>query len=194
MTALTARYDEGLSYAADLHRTQVRKGTAIPYLAHLLGVSSLVLEAGGDEDQAIAGLLHDAVEDQGQQTSYEEIARRFGERAAGIVLACSHSEYGGDEPTDPIERWRWRREQYLAHLKQAPLDVLMVSRADKLHNARAIVLDLDEHRAAVWSRFRTGAEGQLWYYGCLADIFTRRIPGPQTRALVAAVDAMRSSS
>lgn len=192
MTALTGRYDEALLYAAELHRTQARKGTTIPYLGHLVGVSSLVLEAGGDEDQAIAGLLHDAIEDQGHLTSHQEIARRYGERVAGIVLACSHSEYGGDEPTDPIERWRWRREQYLAHLEQAPLDVLMVSRADKLHNARAIVVDLDEHGDAVWSRFRTGAEGQLWYYGSLAEIFTRRIPGAQTRALTSAVDAMRA--
>jgi len=192
VTALTGRYDEALLYAAELHRTQARKGTTIPYLAHLVGVSSLVLEAGGDEDQAIAGLLHDAIEDQGHLTSHQEIARRYGERVAGIVLACSHSEYGGDEPTDPIERWRWRREQYLAHLEQAPLDVLMVSRADKLHNARAIVVDLDEHGDAVWSRFRTGAEGQLWYYGSLAEIFTRRIPGAQTRALTSAVDAMRA--
>lgn len=192
MTALTTRYDEALLYAAELHRTQVRKGTTIPYLAHLVGVSSLVLEAGGDEDQAIAGLLHDAIEDQGHQTSYDEIARRFGDRVAGIVLACSHSEYGGEEPTDPGERCRWRREQYLAHLETASLDVLMVSRADKLHNARAIVLDLDDHGDAVWSRFRTGAEGQLWYYTGLAKIFTRHIPGPQTRALTSAVDAMRA--
>ena len=194
MTALTARYDKALAYAADLHRTQVRKGTTIPYLSHLLAVSSLVLEAGGDEQLAIAGLLHDALEDQGHATSHEEISYRFGQRCADIVLACSHSEYGGGEPEDLLERWRWRRERYLAHLADAPDDVLLVSRADKLHNARAIEADLRDIGPALWTRFRTGVEGQLWYYGALTDLFEQRLPGGQSTSLRAALTAIKADA
>ncbi len=185
---MSARFDAALLYAAQLHRTQLRKGTTVPYLSHLLSVSSLVLEAGGDEDQAIAGLLHDALEDQGSHTSHAEIGRRFGARVADIVLACSHSEYGDGEPADPLKSWRWRRERYLEHLAVAPDEVLLVSRADKLHNARAIQADLLTVGPAVWGRFRTGVRGQRWYYSSLSAVYSRRLPGAQS-VLLASIAA-----
>jgi (p)ppGpp synthase/HD superfamily hydrolase len=174
---LTARYDDALTFAADVHRDQLRKGTGIPYLAHLLAVSSLILEDGGDEEQAIAGLLHDSLEDHPERTSYGDLVRRYGSRVADIVRACSDSE---ELPKPP---WRARKEAYLAHLDEAPPDVLRVSRADKLHNARAILADLRAEGASVWSRFKAGPESQLWYYGRLAEIFGRRLPGGQTDEL-----------
>src|SRR5574338_1076604 len=123
---LGARFDDALVFAARLHRRQIRKGTRIPYIAHLLAVTALVVEDGGDEDQAIAALLHDSVEDQGGLATLEEIRQRFGERVAGIVLACS------DSTTSPRPPWRERKENYLAHLKHAPPDALRVSLADKV--------------------------------------------------------------
>ncbi len=130
---LSPRFDEAVGLAADLHRAQVRKGTNVPYLAHLLAVAALVLEQGGDEDEAIASLLHDAVEDQGGQPTLIRIRERFGERVAAIVAACSDTD---QQPKPP---WRERKEAYIAHLGQPGLDpgVLRVSLANKLHNLRA---------------------------------------------------------
>ena len=132
---LSRRYAEAFAYASALHARQVRKGTNVPYLSHLMSVSALVLEDGGDEDEAIAGLLHDAVEDQGGRPTLEEIERRFGEKVARIVLACSDSE------TEPKPPWRERKERYVAHIRHAEADVRRVSSADKLHNARSILAD-----------------------------------------------------
>ncbi len=153
-------------YAARLHARQRRKGGPIPYVAHLLAVASLVLEAGGDEDEAIAALLHDAVEDQGGQPTLAAIRARFGERVAGIVLGCTDSD------TIPKPPWRDRKERYIAHVRNAPLEVRRVSAADKLHNARAIVADLRAHGPAVWSRFSGARDGTLWYYRSLSAVFT----------------------
>ncbi|MFM8322898.1 MAG: HD domain-containing protein [Chloroflexota bacterium] len=162
---LSPRFDEALLYASRLHRDQLRKGSQVPYLAHLMGVSALVIEDGGDEDQAIAGLLHDAVEDQGGQPTLDEIRRRFGERVAFIVAGCTDSF---ESPKPP---WRERKERYLAHLRQAPPDVRRVSLADKLYNARAILDDLLRSGEQVWERFRGGKDGSLWYYRTLAEEF-----------------------
>ena len=133
--ALSTRFVEALAFAIEAHGDQRRKGGEIPYVAHLLGASSLVLEAGGDEDMAIAGLLHDTIED--TDTTAGEIEARFGPRVAAIVEACTDSH---EQPKPP---WRERKERYLAHLRsaQTPTEVLVVSRADKLHNARAILMD-----------------------------------------------------
>lgn len=163
---LTVRFEEALVYAAQLHRFQTRKGTEIPYVSHLLAVTALVIQDGGDEDQAIAALLHDAVEDQGGRETLAEIHRRFGEQVARIVEHCT------DAYEDPKPPWRARKESYLARLRQAPPEVQRVSLADKLHNARSILRDLRSGGPQVWERFRGGKEGTLWYYRSLVEIFT----------------------
>ncbi|MBU1376319.1 MAG: HD domain-containing protein [Alphaproteobacteria bacterium] len=166
-----------LDYAADAHQHQSRKGTTIPYLSHLMGVASLVIEHGGDEDQAIAGLLHDVLEDCGPHHQ-QPIRDRFGERVSNIVLACTDGvpDARGEKPP-----WRTRKETYLDHLRHAPEEVLLVSACDKLHNARAIATDLSSGED-VFARFTGGRNGTLWYYRGLAEIFAERL-GRQ-RALV----------
>jgi (p)ppGpp synthase/HD superfamily hydrolase len=162
---LTERFEDALGFAAHLHARQKRKGTPVPYVAHLLSVTSLVLENGGDEDQAIAALLHDAVEDQGGLPTLQEINKRFGERVARIVEGCSDS-YGQPKPP-----WRKRKEGYLHHLRQVDADIRLVSLADKLHNARSILRDLRQAGPQSLSRFNGGLAGTLWYYHSLANIF-----------------------
>jgi (p)ppGpp synthase/HD superfamily hydrolase len=167
----TERFGEALALASHLHREQIRKGADIPYISHLLAVSALVIEHDGDEDQAIAALLHDAVEDQGGMETAGEIERRFGKRVARIVLDCT------DAHTTPKPPWRARKEAYLASLHQKPPDSLLVSLADKTHNASAIRRDLQRGGPSVWSRFSAGRDGSLWYYRALADVFAEVMPG-----------------
>jgi (p)ppGpp synthase/HD superfamily hydrolase len=162
---LTQRFDEALLLAVNLHRNQLRKGSSTPYLAHLLGVTSLVLEDGGDEDQAIAALLHDAAEDQGGRKILEDIRIRFGDRVANIVDGCT------DTYENPKPAWRPRKEKYIEHLRTAPPDVWRVSLADKLHNARSILVDLKRSGDGVWQRFTGGKEGVMWYYRSLVKVF-----------------------
>src|SRR6516225_1975373 len=130
---LNQRFNLAFELASGLHHTQTRKGTPVPYIGHLMAVCALVLEAGGDEDQAIAALLHDAVEDQGGLPTLETIRRLFGQRVADTVEACSDST--SSDPKDKLP-WRQRKESYLQHLPTATPDVVLVSAADKLHNAR----------------------------------------------------------
>ncbi len=181
---LTDRFDDALSYASRLHREQRRKGTAIPYVAHLLGVASIALENGADEDQAIAALLHDAVEDQGGAPRLLDIRERFGDCVAEIVNHCT------DADVDPKPAWRPRKEAYIASLASKPVASLQVSLADKTHNAGAIVADLAVHGDAVWSRFTGGRDGTLWYYDTLAQAFAERISGPALDRFAALVDQM----
>lgn len=141
-------------------------------------------EPGGDEDQAIAGLLHDSIEDQGDKISHARLLERFGAGVADLVRACSDTE------VDPKPPWRERKEAYLEHLETADPAVLLVSRADKLHNARAILADLREHGERVWERFNAGRDQQIWYYRSLAEVFTHRLPGPQSEELDRTVDAI----
>ena len=162
---LTPRFEKALIYATRLHAKQKRKGTEIPYAAHLLSVAALVLEDGGNEDEAIAALLHDAVEDQGGKATREEIRRRFGDRVVHIVDGCT------DTRGTPKSPWRERKEQYIEHVRHAPPEVRRVSVADKLHNARAILTDFRRQGDAVWDRFYGGREGTLWYYRTLAQTF-----------------------
>jgi (p)ppGpp synthase/HD superfamily hydrolase len=159
---LTWRFDAALQFASGLHHDQARKGGSIPYIAHLMSVCALVLEAGGDEDQAIAALLHDAVEDQGGLPTLATIRHMFGDRVAGTVESCSDSM-----ETNPDEKlpWRSRKDKYLDHLRTANADALMVSAADKLHNARAVLADYRELGEGLWSRFNAPKEDQLWFYG-----------------------------
>lgn len=184
MAILNERFDEALVYAADLHRDQVRKGSDAPYISHLLGAASIAIELGADEDQAIAALLHDAVEDQGGKATLDAIRDRFGAHVASIVDACSDSE---EEPKPP---WRERKEAYLRSLDDKPADALLVSLADKTHNARAILDDLATAGRSVWERFTAGREGSLWYYEALAESFERLLPGEGAARLRRTVDAI----
>lgn len=189
---LTDRYASAVAYASALHANQARKSTTIPYISHLLGVSSLVLEAGGDEDLAIAALLHDGPEDQGGQATLDEIRTRFGDRVAHIVEGCSDSLA---EDPDNKAPWRERKEEYLAHLKDADDDTLTVSLADKLHNARAIATDLAISGPSTWERFNASQDEILWYYGSIVEIAERRQANPFLRVnLNDAVQDMRSGS
>jgi (p)ppGpp synthase/HD superfamily hydrolase len=169
---LTSQFDDAFRYAHELHGDQTRKGTPIPYISHLMSVSALVIEHGGDEDQAIAALLHDGPEDQGGKETLEEIRRRFGEKVAGIVADCT------DAWVEPKPEWRTRKETYLAKLPKKPKDTLLVSLADKTHNAEAILFDYRVLGDALWPRFNGGAEGTRWYYSTLAEIFAQHMPGP----------------
>lgn len=164
---LTSRFEEALVYAVTAHSGQVRKGTAIPYVSHLLAVAGLVLEYGGDEDEAIAGLLHDAVEDSGGQARLVDIRERFGERVAEIVLGCS------DTDVIPKPPWRARKEAYISHLGEVSPSAQLVSCCDKLHNVRTIVADLYVHGDEVWKKFTGGKDGTLWYYVTLLDEYRR---------------------
>jgi (p)ppGpp synthase/HD superfamily hydrolase len=166
---LTKRFEDALIFALAAHDGQFRKGTEIPYASHLLAVASIVMDYGGEEDEAIAALLHDCVEDRGVRP--EEIRARFGKEVTSIVVACSDSL---EEDPDDKPDWRPRKEAYLEHLKTAPPPVLLVSAADKLHNVRSIVKDFLEIGHAVWTRFKGGKDGSLWYYESLVKIFKAR--------------------
>jgi len=181
---LTERFLAGVALAAEVHGQQRRTGTQIPYLAHLLVVTGLVVEDGGDEDQAIAAMLHDAVEDGGGRPMLDRIERSFGPRVAGIVEACSDTVDGG-----PPEPWIQRKRRYLAHLPEVSDDaVLRVALADKVHNARSIVRDYRQEGHSLWERFtQKTAREQLWYYGGLLAFFQERRPGPLTEDLWRAV-------
>ena len=168
---LTARFDDALAYTSALHRSQQRKGSAIPYISHLLAVAAIALENGADEDQAIAALLHDAVEDQGGLAQLEIIRERFGNDVAAMVADCT------DAHEEPKPTWRPRKEAYIASLAQKPARSLAVSLADKTHNASAINADLRAVGQSVWDRFTGGKDGSLWYYRALADAFRKHAPG-----------------
>ena len=160
------RLAEAMAFAVTTHAAQARKGTAIPYITHLMAVSALVGESGGSEDEMIAALLHDAVEDGGGAPVLTEIRARFGVGVADIVAGCTDDDSGGEKAP-----WLERKRTYLAHLAGAPLPVLRVSCADKLHNARSIHRDLRDHGPGVWTRFKADREGSLWYYRSLARLF-----------------------
>ena len=164
---LTAAYADAVRYAAVLHARQVRKGTSIPYMSHLLAVSALVLEAGGDEEMAIAALLHDGPEDHGGRKVLNDIRDRFGPRVAGIVEGCTDSFA---EDPDEKEDWKVRKLAYLEHLKHVEVDGLTVSLADKLHNARSIVTDLLIGKESTWARFNATVDDILWYYQSILAI------------------------
>ena len=182
---LTARYTAAVERARILH-SEVRKGTTIPYLSHLLSVSALVLEHGGTEDQAIAALLHDAAEDHGGHRMLDIIRAEFGEVVGDIVEACSDSLV--EDRTNKAPWWD-RKRAYLAHLQHAPDVAVLVSGADKLHNARAVLADYRRVGERLWGRFNPDADwlGSCWYYGRLADVLSARLEslGDDAQALAA---------
>ena len=179
------RFVEAAGYAVELHARQARKGTSIPYVTHLFTVCSLALEDGGDEDEAIAGLLHDAAEDQGGQATLDEIGRRFGPVVEMLVDGLT------DTLEDPKPDWRPRKEAYLKRLPDEPESVLRVSIADKLHNMRSIAIDVENNGEDAWQRFNAGRDGQAWLHRSLLAIFETKLPGsrnlPEYRRLVQAV-------
>ena len=160
---LSERFNEALVYAARLHAKQTRKASGVPYIAHLLGVASIALEYGANEEQAIAALLHDAIEDQGGPPTREEIRRRFGSEVAAIVEGCT------DTDKTPKPPWRERKEAYIARIPRAEPSVLLVCAADKLHNVRSIIKDYRQLGESVWQRFIGGKDGSLWYYRSLVE-------------------------
>ena len=164
---LTTRFEQALVYASQAHAGQLRKGTAVPYISHLLAVTGLALEYGGDEDEAIAALLHDVVEDAGGRSRAADIDQKFGKRVADIVAGCTDTD---QQPKPP---WRKRKETYIQGLDTAEPAARFVSCCDKLHNARSIVSDLRQQGESVWAKFNGGREGSLWYYHTLAGAYRR---------------------
>ena len=168
-----SRFEAAFLFAADKHRSHVRKGTTIPYISHLMQVAGLVLENGGNEDEAIAGLLHDVIED--QDVTPAEIEERFGATVKDIVVACSDSMGSEKAP------WKERKEAYVAHIAAAPKSVRLVSSCDKLHNARAILNDYRERGESLWGRFNASRNQILWYYRALANAFIEADPASASR-------------
>ena len=167
---LTERYEQALVFVNKLHSKQFRKGTTIPYMSHLIGVSSLVLEDGGCEDEAIGALLHDTIEDcsdeypGGVMVLRRDIGKQFGDTVLQIVEHCTDAD---EIPKPP---WHSRKQTYIDSIAKKPDNALRVSCADKLHNARAILVDYREHGEALWDRFKGGRDS-LWYYSSLVSAF-----------------------
>ena len=185
---LSKKFDEALVYAVDLHRQQPRKGTGVPYVSHLLSVAALVLEHGGTEEQAIAALLHDAVEDQGGLPTAKAIRGRFGDVVADIVDGCT------DTDVTPKPPWRARKEAYVARVRREPAHVRLVSAADKLHNARTMVTDLRIHGPILWKRFNAGRDETLWYLGALVEAFREAGTAPIVEELARTVVELEAVS
>ncbi len=171
------RFEDALVFAHRLHREQTRKGSRTPYVTHLLAVAAIVGENGGDEDQVIAALLHDAVEDQGGTATAAAIEQRYGARVSTLVRWCSDSLETLKPP------WRKRKEAFLDQLDAAPEEALLVVLADKIHNAWSIVADLETDGDDVWARFRGGRDGTLWYYRSAASVLRTRSSSRLVRVL-----------
>ena len=180
---LTNRFDEALAWASELHREQTRKGAGAPYISHLLAVTAMVLEAGADEDEAIAAVLHDAIEDQGGHAVREEIRRRFGDRVTALVDGCTDAE---EMPKPP---WRERKEAFIASIASAPPSVRLIVTADKLHNVSCSIQDLEREGPEVWNRFR-GREKALWYYRSVTAALEAAGENPLTPRLKRALEQL----
>ena len=174
-------FESALKYASRLHAKQTRKGSDAPYISHLLAVAAIVLEHGGTEKEAIAALLHDAVEDQGGRKTLEEIRRRYGKRVARIVAACS------DTDQLPKPPWRERKEAYVERLRSEPYSVRLVVAADKLHNARDLLSSYRVQGEDLWSHFNGGRDGTLWYYRAVVDALVAAAE-PEENQLRAIID------
>jgi len=185
---LTKRFEDALIFSTHLHEGQLRKGSQVPYIAHLLGVTGLVLEDGGDEDEAIAALLHDAVEDQGGLKTLNEIQSRYGSRVAEIVMSVT------DAYEDQRPPWRERKEGYIASIRAADPSAIRVSLADKVYNARATLMDIREEGESGWSRFNGGKEGTLWYYHELIEAFRERSSSNLLQELVRVIRELEKIS
>jgi (p)ppGpp synthase/HD superfamily hydrolase len=165
MPTLTPRFDAAFAYAHETHATQTRTGNGVPYLGHLMGVASIVIDDGGTEDEAIAALLHDAAEDRGGRERLDDIRTRFGDAVARIVEDCT------DSWTTPKPAWAERKQQYAEHARTLPPASLRVSAADKVHNAYAILRDLRNTGDRVWERFNASADDIVAYYQALVRAY-----------------------
>jgi (p)ppGpp synthase/HD superfamily hydrolase len=183
---VSERFEKALDWAVDLHRDQGRKGSRTPYVGHLLGVAGYVFEDGGSEDEAIAALLHDAIEDRDRSGLTQELIAAFGKHVVAIVQGCSRE--GGDAD------WRTRKQRYIDHLADSETqpEILRVSLADKLHNVRSILRDHREHSHRVWKRFNADPAETLWYYRSLRDIYLDRFPGAMAEEFAAEVERLES--
>lgn len=184
---LSERFTEALIYATKLHETQTRKGSGVPYVTHLLAVASITLEYGGNEEEAIAALLHDAIEDQGGAPIREKIRQLFGETVTEIVQGCT------DTDLTPKPSWRERKEAYISHLPQASASIRLVSAADKLHNARCVLKDYRLIREEIWQYFHGKKEGTLWYYRALITAFRQGESSPRITPLIDELDRVVST-
>ena len=190
-TYLTERFQKAMAYAIDLHKDQTRKSTNITYICHPFGVASLVLEAGGDEDQAIAALLHDIPEDCGGEPRLKEISEMFGSRVGKIVRACSDSLVEDPEEKAP---WKERKEVHINHLNDADMDTLTVTAADKAHNARSIATDLQNQGPSLWDRFNANRDNIIWYYESVyAVLLEKHVSKALLTPLRNAIDVMISN-
>ena len=162
---LTTKFEQALIYATQLHANQTRKVDKIPYISHLMSVSALILEAGGSEDEAIAGLLHDAVEDQGGKATREEIRQKFGETVVEIVDGCTETDITPKPP------WKQRKIDYIDNIRNGSDSVKLVSLADKLHNARSLLIGYQNQGDKLWDYFSGSKEDKLWFYGELLEIY-----------------------
>ena len=187
---LSERFDHALAYASTLHRRQLRKQTDIPYIAHLISVAALVLEDGGDETEAIAALLHDALEDQGRGgLTRAEIREHYGEAVLAIVQSVSDTE------EEPKPAWKPRKQLYIDHLtRDASTGAVRVSLADKLHNARAILADYRTLGNRLWSRFSAPPSETVWYYTSLLEVYRERCPGPMVDELGRVIEELQRLS
>ncbi|WP_109485404.1 HD domain-containing protein [Occallatibacter savannae] len=183
---LSTDFDDALRLASVLHREQARKGTQVPYIAHILGVTALVLEYGGTETQAIAALLHDAVEDCGGKPTLIQIEAQFGNDVAGIVESCSDSFEVG-----PKLGWRERKQAHLEHLRRCDETVLLVTAADKLHNLSAIERDLRDKGPEIWKRFNAEPSDQFWYYDSVLEILESRLGNSIVQSLKDTLERVR---
>jgi (p)ppGpp synthase/HD superfamily hydrolase len=163
---LSRHFEKALTYATRIHGGQLRKKTRIPYIAHIIGVAAIAMEYGANETEAIAALLHDAVEDCGGAKRLRDIERKFGKKVARIVDGCT------DTDRTPKPPWLERKKAYIAHVRHAPMPTKLVSASDKLHNVRAILMDYRKEGETLWSRFNAGKHGALWYYRALVNAFT----------------------
>ena len=189
---LSDKFFQAMAYATEAHKNQVRKSTNIAYISHPFGVASLILEAGGDEDQAIAGLLHDVAEDCGGEPRLAEITELFGERVAKIVRGCSDSLVADEGEKAP---WKERKQDHLDHLKSADADILIVTAADKTHNARAIATDIQSIGDEVWKRFNATKVDILWYYDSMyAALSDSGVTSKLLNPLKAAISIMQKGA
>ncbi|WP_439814515.1 HD domain-containing protein [Zavarzinia sp. CC-PAN008] len=186
---LTDRFADALTFAEGLHRQQTRKGNDIPYVAHLMTVAASVLEHGGDEETAIAALLHDAAEDQGGMPTLERIAARFGPKVAAIVEACSDSLT--EDPTAK-KPWFERKQAHVAHMRDVDAATALVMACDKLHNAQSMLRDIRRDGPATLARFNAGPQQILWYFRSVADALSRHGPAVPTADLLRTADAIEA--
>ena len=174
---LSRQFEKALTYATRIHGGQLRKKTRIPYIAHIIGVAAIAMEYGANETEAIAALLHDAVEDCGGAKRLRDIERKFGKKVARIVEGCT------DTDRTPKPPWLERKNAYVAHVRHAPMPTKLVSASDKLHNVRAILMDYRKEGERLWSRFSAGKHGALWYYRALVNAFTGKRIEPLVQEL-----------